>query len=183
MTVEVDVDAPAQFIDPNNGWQYYRIRAAGTMPLTGPIRVSASRQDATLRRLSLLNERFTNGILVAHAISSPQVSRRVEAVVRPVSSFDLAILSIGMLDLTNHNIVIDSYDSRDPLKSTNGQYDVNKRQEHGNIATDGQLLDAGNAYVYGDVATNAGHASGVAHVTRTERTDFYKKQIPITAPN
>src|ERR1043166_76824 len=183
MTVEVDVDAPAQFIDPNNGWQYYRSRAAGTMPLTGPIRVSASRQDATLRRLSLLHERFTNGLLVAHAISSPQVSRRVEAVVRPVSSFDLAILSIGMLDLTNHNIVIDSYDSRDPLKSTNGQYDVTKRQEHGNIATDGQLIDAGNAYVYGDVATNAGHVSGVAHVTGTERTDFYQDPIPILAPN
>jgi len=182
MTVEVDVDAPAQFIDPSNGWQYYRIRAAGTMPLTGPVRVSASRQDATLRRLSLLHERFTNGLLVAHAVSSPQVSRRVEAVVRPVSSFDVAILSIGLLDLTNHNIVIDSYDSRDPLKSTNGQYDVTKRQEHGNIATDGQLIDAGNAYVYGDVATNAGHVSGAANITGSERTDFYEEPIPITSP-
>src|SRR5262249_33649306 len=85
--------------------------------------------------------------------------------------------------LTDHNIVIDSYDSRDPLKSTNGQYDVNKRQQHGNIATDGQLIDAGNAYVYGDVATNAGHASNIGHVTGTERDDFYQDPIPVAAPN
>ena len=34
MTIEANVDAPAQLIDPSNGWQYYRIRATGTMPLT-----------------------------------------------------------------------------------------------------------------------------------------------------
>jgi hypothetical protein len=182
MTVEVNVDAPAQFVDPSSGWQYYRIRTTGTLPVIGPARAPDSRQDSALRKLSLLHERFTNGVLVAHAINSPQVSRRIEAVVRPSSSFDEAIFSVGMLDLTDHNIVIDSYDSRDPLKSTNGQYDVNKRQQHGNIATDGQLIDAGNAYVYGDVATNAGTVSGIGHVTGTERDDFYQDPIPISAP-
>jgi hypothetical protein len=183
MTVEVSVDAPAQMVDPSTGWQYYRVRTTGTLPLTGPARAPESQQDSALRKLSLLHERFTNGILVAHAINSPQVSRRVEAVVKPDSSFDEAIFSVGMLDLTDHNIVIDSYDSRDPTKSTNGQYDVNKRQQHGNIATDGQVLDAGNAYVYGDVATNAGTASDIGHVTGSERDDFYQDPIPIIAPN
>ncbi|MGH8099788.1 MAG: hypothetical protein ACREIW_00725, partial [Chthoniobacterales bacterium] len=73
MTIEVNVDAPAPLIDPTNGWQYYRIRATGTMPLTGPVRVSDSKEDTRLRRLSLRWERFTNGVLSAHPLSAPQV--------------------------------------------------------------------------------------------------------------
>ena len=183
MTIEVNVDAPASFIDPNNGWQYYRIRTIGTMPITGPARVSDNKQDGRLRKLSLRWERFTNGILTAHAISAPQVARRAEAVVRPVSSFEQAIMAVGTLDLTNQNIVIDSYDSRDPAKSTNGLYDVTKRQQNGDIATDGNLIEAGNAHVYGDVATNAGTVSGAANITGIERTDFYQEPIPVGAPS
>ena len=182
-TVAVDVDAPATLIDPSNNWQYYRIRATGTMPLTGTARVGDSREDNELRKLSLNYERFTNGVLSAHAISSPQVSRRVEAIVSPVSSFAEAIMSVGVIDLTNQNIVVDSYNSTDPTKSTNGLYDVNKRQQNGNIATDGQLIDAGNAHIYGDVATNAGVVSGAANITGTERTDFYQEPIPIGTPS
>src|SRR5207245_7325340 len=100
-------------------------------------------------------ERFTNGILTPRLLTAPQVSRRVEAVVRPVSAFDQAIMSVGVVDLTNQNIVVDSYDSTDPTKSTNGLYDPVKRQENGDIATDGQLIQAGNTQIYGDVTTNA----------------------------
>jgi hypothetical protein len=69
------------------------------------------------------------------------------------------------------------------LKSTNGRYDVSKRQEHGNIATDGAVLNAGNAHVYGDVATNAGVATNIGNITGIERTDFYQDPIPVGAPN
>jgi hypothetical protein len=183
MTIEVNVDAPAGLLDSSNNWQYYRIRTIGTMPITGPGRVTDNKQDARLRKLSLRWERFTNGVLTAHSISSPRVSRRVEAVVRPVSSFAHAIMSVGVLDLTNQNIVIDSYDSGDPAKSTNGLYDVAKRQENGDIATNGTLIEAGNAHIYGDVATNAGTVSGAANITGIERTDFYQEPIPIGAPS
>src|SRR3954465_13127012 len=40
MTIEVNVDAPASFVDPANGWQYYRVRTIGTMPITGFPRVA-----------------------------------------------------------------------------------------------------------------------------------------------
>jgi hypothetical protein len=92
-------------------------------------------------------------------------------------------MAVGALDLTNQNIVIDSYDSRSPAKSTNGLYDVAKRQQNGDIATDGNLIDAGNAHIYGDVATNAGTVSGAANITGIERTDFYQDPIPVGAPN
>ena len=183
MTIAVNVDAPSSLIDPGNGWQYYRIRTVGTMPITGAARTTDNSQDSSLRKLSLRFERFTNGVLTAHAISAPQVSRRTEAIVRPVSSFDQAIMSVGTLDLTNQNIVIDSYDSRDSNKSTNGLYDAAKRQENGDIATDGNIIDAGNAHIYGDVATNAGVVTGAANITGTERTDFYQEPIPLSAPS
>ena len=183
MTIETNVDAPTQLIDPTNSWQYYRIRTVGTIPITGPARTSDSPQDTKLRRLSLRWERFTNGILTPRLLTAPQVSRRVEAVVRPVSAFDQAIMSVGVVDLTNQNIVVDSYDSTDPTKSTNGLYDPAKRQENGDIATDGQLIEAGNAQIYGDVATNAGTVSGAANITGVERTDFYQEPIPVGAPS
>jgi len=183
MTIETNVDAPTQLIDPTNSWQYYRIRTVGTIPITGPARTSDNPQDTKLRRLSLRWERFTNGILTPRLLTAPQVSRRVEAVVRPVSAFDQAIMSVGVVDLTNQNIVVDSYDSTDPTKSTNGLYDPAKRQENGDIATDGQLIEAGNAQIYGDVATNAGTVSGAANITGIERTDFYQEPIPVGAPS
>lgn len=183
MTIEVAVDGPPELKDPGNSWQYYRIRTTGTMPITGPARASDNKKDTRLRKLSLRFDRFTNGVFTPHAIDTPQVSRRLEAIVRPVSAFDQAIMAVGALNLTDADIIIDSYDSRDPNKSTLGLYDVTKRQEHGNIATDGNLINAGNAHVYGDVATNAGTVSGVANVTGVERTDFYQEPIPVAAPN
>jgi len=183
MTIEANVDAPAQLIDPTNSWQYYRIRTVGTIPISGPARAGDNPQDTKLRRLSLRWERFTNGVLIPHLLATPQVSRRIETIVRPVSAFDQALMSVGVVDLTNQNIVIDSYDSGDPTKSTGGLYDVTKRQENGDIATDGQLIEAGNAQIYGDVATNAGTVSGAANITGVERTDFYQEPIPVGAPS
>lgn len=183
MTVEVMVDAPTELRDPGNLWQYYRIRSIGTMPITGPARASDNKNDTRLRKASLRWDRFTGGVLATRQVDSPEVSRRLEAIVRPVSAFDQAIVAVGALDLTDHDIIIDSYDSRDPLKSTNGLYDAAKRQEHGNIATNGAILNAGNAHVYGDVATNSGVASGIANITGVERTDFYQEPIPVGTPN
>lgn len=182
MTIEVGVDAPAQLIDPSNGWQYYRVRTLGWLPLTGPPRVGFNKQDNRLRKLTLRWQRFIDTLFTSET-SAPHTARRLEAVVAPVSSFEQAILSVGTLNLNNQNIVIDSYDSRDATKSTNGLYDVAKRQQNGDIATDSDLIQAGNAHVYGDVATNSGTVTGVNNVTGVQRTDFYQAPIPIGAPS
>ena len=181
MTIEVNVDAPAQLIDPSTGWQYYRIRTLGSMPLTGPPRIGFKKEDNHLRKLTLRVQRFIDDLFTSET-DSPHASRRLEAVVAPLSSFEQAIFAVGALNLNNQNIVVDSYDSRDATKSTDGFYDVSKRQEHGNIATDSDLIEAGNAHVYGDVSTNSGTVTGVANVTGVERTDFYQDPIPIGEP-
>lgn len=178
MKTEVDIDNPAQLKDPSNGWQYYRIRTLGTRPLTGPPRSGFNKQDNRLRKLTLKSQRFIDG-LFASETSTPHAARRVEAIVKPSSSFNQAILAVGKLDLNNLNIEVDSYDSRDTTKSTGGLYDPAKRQENGNIATDGQILEAGGAHVYGDVSTNSGTSTGVGNVTGEQRTDFYQDVIPI----
>jgi cytoskeletal protein CcmA (bactofilin family) len=183
MRIKINVDAPAELRDASNSWQYYRVRAIGTMPLTGPARASDNKQDTLLRKFTLRGERFAGTSLAPDAFTQPQVSRRVEAIIKPVSAFDQAIISAGALDLTDQNIVIDSYDSRDPAKSTTGLYDPLKRQYNGNIATNGQIINAGNARVYGDVATNSGTVTGVANVTGAQRTDFYQDLRKVLAPN
>ncbi len=181
MTVEVNVDAPAQLVDPSTGWQFYRVRTLGTLPLTGPPRVAYNKQDNQLRKLTLLKQRFIDSLFTSET-DAPHAARRIEAIVSPVGSFDQAIFSLGLLDLNNQNIIIDSYDSRSSAKSTNGLYDVAKRQNNGNIATDGKILDAGGAHVYGNVSTNGGTASGISNITGVERDDFYQDPIPVSAP-
>jgi hypothetical protein len=59
---------------------------------------------------------------------------------------------------------------------------VAKRQQNGDIATDGNLIEAGNAHIYGDVATNSGTVAGAANITGVERDDFYQEPIPVGAP-
>jgi hypothetical protein len=154
----------------------------GTVPLSGPPRIGYNKQDNRLRKLTLQAQRFVDNLFTSET-SDPHAARRIEAIVKPVSAFNLAILAVGTLDLNNHNIVIDSYDSRDPAKSTNELYDVTKRQENGDIATDGNILEAGGAYVYGSVSTNSGTATGIQNVTGEQRTDFYQAPIPIGAPS
>lgn len=183
MKIKVNVDGPPELLDLTNNWQYYRIRAIGTMPITGPGRAADNKQDTRLRKVSLRTERFAGTDLAPDAFTGAQVSRRIEAIVRPVSAFDQAIMSVGSLDLSNEDIIIDSYDSRDPLKSTNGLYDPAKQQRRGNIATDGAVLQAGHASVFGDVATNSGVASNIENITGIERTDFYQDPIPVGVPN
>src|SRR5205085_6148579 len=158
-----------------------RIRSTGTLPITGPARTTDNKYDSNLRKLSLQWDRFATGL--ASHLSTPQVSRRIEVVVKPVSSFNLAALSMGQLDLTSGNIVIDSYDSRDNTKSTNQLYDVEKRQQNADIATDGNLINAGNAHIYGDVYTNSGTVTGTAGITGQQRTDFYQDAISVAAPS
>lgn len=61
------------------------------------------------------------------------------------------------IDLNGNNLYTDSFDSTDPTKSTNGQYEFFKRQPNGNIAIGGSLTNSvpnfGNANIYGVVFT------------------------------
>ncbi|MHA3772683.1 DUF7305 domain-containing protein [Verrucomicrobiota bacterium sgz303538] len=173
---EVTVDAPA-FLKDRTGEQWYRIRSRGVAELPGLRPAVNDKQDRALRKFSFFNDRRTG-----NALTSPQTARTIEAIAKPVGAFRLALFGIASIDMTDHNIVVDSYDSRDSAKSTNGVYDVNKRQDNGDIATNGVLIDAGSAHIYGDALTNGGSVLNPANITGEIRDDFFQEVFAVKAP-
>jgi hypothetical protein len=175
----VTVDAPAQLVD-TSGRQWFRIRATGTAYLTGGALINAAdKRDHILRKLSFVKDRKTN-----LAVTAPKASRYIELIARP-TAFEGALVAKGLVHLNDRRVNTDSFDSSDPAKSTNGNYpsgEPSKIQKNGDVATNGQIIEAGSAYVWGDCHTNAGVVTGAANVTGEQRTDFYQDLFPIKTP-
>jgi hypothetical protein len=73
--------------------------------------------------------------------------------------FPVGLMSKNQINLNGNNAYTDSYDSSDPMKSSNGMYDPGKKQPHGDVASNSVLVDSigiGNADIYGKVATGPG---------------------------
>ena len=174
---KITADAPA-FLKTAKGDQWYRIRSIGVAEVPGGAVVAGDKRDLELRRFDLKYDHRNKT-----AVASPQVGRAIEAIIKPVGVFRLALFGVKQIDMTDQNIVVDSYDSRDTSKSTNGWYDQTKRQKKGDIATDGVLISAGNAHIYGDASTNGGTVLNSGNVTGEIRNDFYQEVFSVTRPN
>ena len=175
---EVQIDAPAFLMDPSTNEQWYRVRSLGIAEVPGGGIVAGDKEDLRLRKFDLKTNRRTGAAMNG----APQATRLVEVIIKPVGAFQRPILADVSIDLNNHNIVIDSYDSRDPAKSTNGFYDPAKRQANGDIATNGALISAGAAQIYGNAATNGGSVLNSTNITGDITNDFYQELFPVTAP-
>lgn len=173
---KISVDAPS-FLRDATGEQWYRVRCLGVANLPGGTVVAGDKTDLRLRKFDLQFDRRTGARIL------PQATRLIEAIVKPVGTFRLTLLGLKTINMNNHNIVVDSYDSRNPAKSTAGFYDPLKRQENGNIATNGQLIDAGSAQIYGSAATNGGTVLNPANITGAIRDDFYQEVFSVTRPD
>lgn len=173
----ITADAPS-FLKTAKGDQWYRVRSLGIAEVPGGAVAAGDKRDLELRKFDL---RFDHRAKTA--VASPQVGRAIEAIIKPVGVFRLALFGVKQITLTDQNVVVDSYDSRDATKSTNGAYDLAKRQNNGHIATDGTLIAAGSAHVYGDASTNGGTVLNSSNVTGEIRTDFYQEVFSVTAPN
>lgn len=172
---KISVDAPA-FLRDSTGEQWYRVRSLGVANIPGGPVAVGDKTDLRLRKFDLQYDRRTGARVL------PQATRLIEAIVKPVGTFRLALLGVKKIDMNNHNIAIDSYDSRDPAKSTNGFYDPLKFQQNGNIATNGTLIEAGSARIYGSASTNGGTVLNSSNVTGDIRTDFYQEVFSVTRP-
>jgi hypothetical protein len=181
---EVTVDAPLHLRD-RTGEQWYRIRAAGICDVPGGRIAAGAWQDSELRKFDLVFNRKTN-----KRVDVPSATRVIEAIAKPVGAFRLALFGTSSVNLNNHNILVDSYDSRDPEKSRNGFYPYDdldsqgnpKRQENGDVATNGALLQAGNARIYGDAMTNGGTVLNAQNVKGEVRNDFFQEVFLVTRP-
>jgi hypothetical protein len=106
----------------------------------------------------------TNPVIVCQGhspapLSKKQLSRTFKVGLKLDPLFKAGIGAEDGVDLNGKNITVDSYDSKDPLHSTNSQYDPAKRKANGLIGTNSGLEDsfnAGNAQIYGRVYTGPG---------------------------
>jgi hypothetical protein len=80
------------------------------------------------------------------------------------------------VNLNGNNIDIDSYDSSDPNYSTNGRYDPAKHKDNGLIATDSgdpNMFSAGNANIWGKIATGPGGLASVGPNSSIGNNDWH----------
>jgi hypothetical protein len=154
----------------NNGNQWYRVRATGVAGASGPPRVSNNKLDSNLRKLAFRFARYAGG-----AVATPQASRTVE-VIAQANAASIWVRGVLMKDKIqmSGSSYIDSFDSSNPFKSTNGLYDQTKRQSHGDVATvntDGS--DLNSMYVYGNLAYSGSPAvKNTTNVQGTISTPF-----------
>jgi hypothetical protein len=161
----------------SNGNQWYRIRATGTTATAGPPRVSNQRLDNDLRKIGLRFDRKTS-----NALSSPQATRTIEVIVQALAQ------SIWVRGITLQSTItmsggglIDSFNSSDPFKSTNGTYDPTKRQSHGDVATiNSGNSNLNNTYVYGNLTYSGSAVKNTTNVQGTISTPF-NATIPATS--
>ncbi len=73
--------------------------------------------------------------------------------------FPKGMVAKDSIDMNGNNIRADSFDSTNPLYSTNGLYILSKARDKGDIAVNSSLtnsLNVGNADIYGHVSTGPG---------------------------
>jgi len=97
------------------------------------------------------------------AATSTTVSRAVQATCSKMGLFNAAMVAKNNIDLNGNGITTDSFDSTNPARSTNGQYDPAKYTgDKGDVATNLGVVDslnAGNANIYGIAHTGPNSAS------------------------
>jgi hypothetical protein len=92
--------------------------------------------------------------------SATVISRGVQVTCskNPASLFTASMVSRHTIDLKGNGVLTDSFDSSNPVKSTNGKYDPSKyKGDFGDAATDDSIVvGVGNANIYGKLHSGPG---------------------------
>src|SRR5437588_6124220 len=88
------------------------------------------------------------------------LTRAVKVKASRGSLFLNALVAKNTIDMNGNGVMTDSYDSTDPAKSTNGQYDANRyKGDMGDVASNDGIVNAlsiGNADIYGHAHVGPG---------------------------
>ncbi len=173
---------------------WYRVRSCGVAGVSGPARPSVDSRDNLLRRFSFFTD-WRTGLPLPPVVATPggpsapgpQVSRVVEAVARPLMGFRNAIMADKQIDLTSKNVLVDSYNSANggygvAYTTPGGTVTLTNVGTLGNIATNGALINAGNATVQGSAMTNDGHVNEAGNVAGSQASDFYQELTKVQPP-
>ncbi|HVV72711.1 MAG TPA: hypothetical protein VHI52_14630, partial [Verrucomicrobiae bacterium] len=114
------------------------------------------------------NSTFTAFAVGGVQIQSAPVSRAIQVTCSKGNLFLVAMVAKQTINLNGNNVTTDSYDSSDPTKSTNGQYDSSKYTgDKGDVATNLGIADSlgvGNANINGHAHTGPGSASDALQI-------------------
>ncbi len=158
----------ADGVDRSNWW--WRVRSLGVSGLSGPARPGIDSRDNQMRHMSFFTD-WRTGL----AVPGPQTARLVQVLVKPFTGFRNALMADKWINLNDQNVLVDSYDSSKGIYSSTSNHG-----NQGNIATNGQLINANNATVDGGAATNDGSVKGAGNVTGQQSSNFYQEFTPYT---
>ena len=168
---KITVDSPSP--------SYYRIRSTGIAQLPGAAVASYDKLDNHLRHLSLRADRDTG----AQITGQGRVARTIEVIARGNNAYTRALLVASSLTANNSGSFVDSFDSGDPTKSTNGMYDNAKRQSHGDIASnDSTGSDLKGMYIYGNLSYTGPVIPNAQDVQGKIITPFAENLPPVPKP-
>lgn len=130
-----------------NGWGGPAIGVYG--PLTRKMKTGAYRATISTDALPII--RSTG--YATNPISGNTVARTVEVQARTASAFQVGMAAKLNIEFQGNNVHIDSFDSADSTKSTNGGYDPAKAQANGDVASTDGFVNVGNANINGKIRT------------------------------
>ena len=98
------------------------------------------------------------GLVPQYTPSVPSSKRKIRVLAKRQTPVQFAMLAKGRIDLNGNDVASDSFNSTNANYSTNGRYDKAKSRDHGDIATNSEIvngLNAGNANIKGKASTGA----------------------------
>jgi hypothetical protein len=84
---------------------------------------------------------------------SATITRSIRATTETASAFQGAMVARVNIDMKGNGVSTDSFDSADPLHSTNGLYYAPWRKDGGDVASTGGIVNIQNAHVRGTLYT------------------------------
>jgi hypothetical protein len=97
------------------------------------------------------NESGSTRLITLPASNNPAFFRTQRGLL-PV--FGAAIVARQNVNFLSNDVAVNSYDSADPAKSTYNEYDKNKAQANGDVASSDGFVQVGNANINGKILTS-----------------------------
>ena len=161
----------------------YLVRSTGFANVPGPARQVMNKSDLALRKLNIFKDFRSNA-----AVTTPQMTRVVEAIVVPVSPFAAAMAAKEPIEITGgSNMIVDGYNSQVSPYS----YSAASRTYNGNIVTnakkkpDEDVIRLENVKVYGLAAKGSGRVNihnSDASLSGEIIDGFYREMKSVQSP-
>ena len=169
---------------------WYRVRSKGVAELprraVNGIEAAVRNTGGVKNHLSVLRKPSLKKDLTGGVLSLPQIARKIEVMVPPVGAalYVRAITTQNEIKLAASPFYIDSFDSSNAAKSTNGEWVLAKRQSNADVASNsaGGISTLLNAHVYGDASSNTGTIAGTTNLHGSLYNNFSTTIPPVVKP-